>query len=613
MRTGPGGACATADTARRSSLGNGREVEVVPPAPADRVVYSASSSSTSRMLCHRRTAGRGRVRPALRTARSSWRRSTIRTDAIRRRVPPAGPSERDIVGVPHEPPGRRGSRPRLRAAGLRGPGCSSNPPSGGCAQAATAASSEPRSVVEVAPSIRTSTRLPASADPAKLTVVFRRVRPRRSAGSVRLAPSTSTCSTRPTRSSFRSRAIRWTTSTRRSMRSRLTSSGTWPVHRGRLCACTRRVDERERAVVAHLLDHLEGLTEVLFRLAGKADDDVGGQGQIGDGGAHLLDEAQVALPPVGAAHRLQDARRAGLERQVGVLTDGLALGHGGDDIRAEVLGMRAREADALDAVDGVHGAQKLGEVGADVAPVGIDVLAEQSDLPDPLLGKALDLGQHFNCRPADLAAAHRWDDAVRANGVAPHRDLHPRLHRPLAVRGQLCRERALVTGSEASARHAHSPGADPIAKMRDRSRPEGDVDERVLLEDSFPLGFRIAAADGDHPLGIALLENARVPEVRREPRVGFLADRARVEDEDVRVLRLGRLPQSQLLEQALDPLRVVGVHLASERGDVVALHCEDGSRVPVETDKSRELRKLAQRVADALRPDGVEILRSSMR
>src|SRR6187401_2077450 len=39
-------------------------------------------------------------------------------------------------------------------------------------------------------------------------------------------------------------------------------------------AGTRRVDEREGAVVAHLLDHLEGLTEVLVRLAGEADDDV---------------------------------------------------------------------------------------------------------------------------------------------------------------------------------------------------------------------------------------------------------------------------------------------------------------------------------------------------
>ena len=63
----------------------------------------------------------------------------------------------------------------------------------------------PASVVDVEPSMRTSTSAPACALPQKLTVVFRRVRPRRIDGSVRLGPSTSTSSTRPTRSAFRAR------------------------------------------------------------------------------------------------------------------------------------------------------------------------------------------------------------------------------------------------------------------------------------------------------------------------------------------------------------------------------------------------------------------------
>ena len=48
-----------------------------------------------------------------------------------------------------------------------------------------------------------------------------------------------------------------------------------------------------------------------------------------------------------------------------VLADGVALGHRGDDVGAEVLRVRAREADALDPVDGIDGAQQLGEVGAE--------------------------------------------------------------------------------------------------------------------------------------------------------------------------------------------------------------------------------------------------------
>src|SRR5215218_6661482 len=93
--------------------------------------------------------------------------------------------------------------------------------------AAAATSWSPRSVVDVASSIRTWTSSPGAAAPAKLTVVLRRVRPRRTAGSVRLGPSTSTSSTRPTRSRLRAAATRWTEAIRRSIRSRLTSSGTW--------------------------------------------------------------------------------------------------------------------------------------------------------------------------------------------------------------------------------------------------------------------------------------------------------------------------------------------------------------------------------------------------
>ena len=79
----------------------------------------------------------------------------------------------------------------------------------------------------------------------------------------------------------------------------------------------------------------------------------------------VLDERQVALARVRAAHRLEDPRRAGLQRQVDVLADGVALGHRGDHRLAEVLRVRAREADPLDPVDRVAGAQQLAELGAD--------------------------------------------------------------------------------------------------------------------------------------------------------------------------------------------------------------------------------------------------------
>ncbi len=53
-----------------------------------------------------------------------------------------------------------------------------------------------------------------------------------------------------------------------------------------------------------------------------------------------------------------------------VLADRRALGHGGDHLAAEVLRMRAREADPLDPFDRVAGAQELTEPGLHIGQRG---------------------------------------------------------------------------------------------------------------------------------------------------------------------------------------------------------------------------------------------------
>ena len=150
--------------------------------------------------------------------------------------------------------------------------------------------------------------------------------------------------------------------------------------------------------------------------------------------------------------------------------------------RAEVLRVRAREADALDPVDGVAGAQQLAELGVDVgqqvAAPRVDVLAEQRQLAHALLREVRHLGEHVARPAADLAAAHGGDDAVRARRVAAHRDLHPRLEAPLAVHRQRRGELALVGRPPRPALHAEAAGAEPLAEMRDRAGPERDVDRR---------------------------------------------------------------------------------------------------------------------------------------
>src|SRR5436305_5451235 len=156
--------------------------------------------------------------------------------------------------------------------------------------------------------------------------------------------------------------------------------------------------------------------------------------------------------------------------------------------------MRAREADALDAVDRVARPQELPGLGGDgrqqVAAPRVDVLAEQRDLLDALPGEPLHLGENLTGATALLASADCGNDAVRALGVAAHRHLYPRLERPLVVQRQLRRERAVVE-PEAAARNAVPAGAEPVAEVRDRAGAERDVDRRIELEDPLALGLCI--------------------------------------------------------------------------------------------------------------------------
>ena len=196
-----------------------------------------------------------------------------------------------------------------------------------------------------------------------------------------------------------------------------------------------------------------------------------------------------------------------------VLADGIALGDRRDYGLAEVLRVRAREADPRDSVDRVARAQQLTELGAqlgrEVAAPRVDVLSEQRDLAHAVAGKLRHLCDDVARAPALLAAPDGGDDAVGALRVAAHRDLHPRAEAPLAVHRQVGRERVVL--AEAAARHTLSAGTQPFAEVRDRARPEGDVDEGILREDPLALRLGVAPADGTTRSGFSRLRAAAWP------------------------------------------------------------------------------------------------------
>ena len=117
-----------------------------------------------------------------------------------------------------------------------------------------------------------------------------------------------------------------------------------------------------------------------------------------------------------------------------------------------------------------------------VAPVGVDVLAQQRDLAHAVGGEPLGLGDELGERPGDLAAARGGHDAVRAAAVAADGDLHPGLvlARPLhrQVAGEALELEVALGGERVR--------GEELGQLVDLARAEGDVDERELAEDLAP-------------------------------------------------------------------------------------------------------------------------------
>src|SRR5207248_7367933 len=108
-----------------------------------------------------------------------------------------------------------------------------------------------------------------------------------------------------------------------------------------------------------------------------------------------------------------------------------------------------------------------------IAPVGVDVLAQQRHLADAVGGHRLGLGDELLERAADLAPARGGHDAVRARAVAANADLQPALKRARAVRGQMPREALELEVPLRTQRVADQE----LRELVHLPRSEGDIDE----------------------------------------------------------------------------------------------------------------------------------------
>ena len=224
--------------------------------PDERVLDARGVSSSSGLVRQHREApidlhGIARDHPNARATGPARRPPRVLPTAVGPRRPMTTPGQRHDAPVPA--PSRPPLTPRCR----------------------------PRKLVEVALEQHTRTRSPGAASTGSSRFVSSRP-PHHLAGRVATRPLDHalppSC---PTIAWLRSRPRRWTTSTRRAMRSSATAAGRPSGQcRGRGIAA-RRVDEGEGAVEIALLDEREGLPEVGLGLSREADDQVGGERQVG--------------------------------------------------------------------------------------------------------------------------------------------------------------------------------------------------------------------------------------------------------------------------------------------------------------------------------------------
>ena len=227
-------------------------------------------------------------------------------------------------------------------------------------------------------------------------------------------------------------------------------------HGRRLGSLSGRKDEAVGRVVAGLGHHLERALEVVPGLTRESHDEVRGHGQVVDPHPGCGEAFEVPLGRVAAVHGRQDPVTARLEWEVEVLADLRGVGHGGDRLGTEVLGVWAGEADPADPLNRTAGRQQVGEewsgptgrvgrpdrarlVGigrsrvhtaesqCQVASVGVHVLAKQGDLADPVGSQSLNLGHHLAEGTADLWSPHRRHDAERATVITADLNGHPGL------------------------------------------------------------------------------------------------------------------------------------------------------------------------------------------
>ena len=368
---------------------------------------------------------------------------------------------------------------------------------------------------------------------------------------------------------------------------------------GHLCcrgAGAGRIDKGEQGVVPDALHQFQGIFKFLVGLAGESHNDVGGQNDIGHDGAGVIHQFQILRRRIAAVHLLEDPVIARLERQMDMAGDFGILGHGIKQLFCGVLGVAGHEPQQEFAGQLGQFRQQVREVHAavEVLAVGVDVLAQQGDVPAAVFHQLLHLGNDILGLAAPLPAPDIGHDAVGTEVVAAIHDADPGFEGAGAHHRQ-----TLGNGTSLVLR-----GKDPLPGVQDPVQQGGELPQvmggkdavhmDVALADFFRHGglAHHAAAEENLLARMAALGVDQRAHVAQNPLLGVFPDGAGVDDNDVGPFLAVLHGVAALLQHTADAfgigfvlLTAVGVHKG--RG-------HNAGRFPALPDAAAEVLLLAQ-------------------
>ena len=314
--------------------------------------------------------------------------------------------------------------------------------------------------------------------------------------------------------------------------------------------------------------------KLLFRFAGKTDDEVRGQGNVGAGGAEAFHKRHVAGHVVLAVHAGQHAIRSGLERQVQARAEVRNFPEHGDDLWGEIFRMRSHETQPGEPGQFRHLTQQACErrVAGSVLieAVGVHILAEQGDFLRAVVDERPAFVKDGSGVAGFLTAPREGDDAVGAEVVTALHDVDEGHWRDLAftLRGQGGIAFGVDFGKVGEVQAQGRISMQPFDGVGSHGEPVAAHDQpylRETLKEARADLLGHASRDHGKRAGHAAGFIFDAPKRGIDFLFRFVAHRAGVED--FRLFK-GRFDEPPALQGSGEPKRVVDVHLAAKRDDM---------------------------------------------